>query len=182
MAPEVLQGKPYNKSVDIWGLGIISYLLLTGFLPFDDESDEEIKRMTIEDPVPYPPTIWTGISKEGKGFIQDLLIKSPEKRLDIKQVLDHPWLQKYIKLSQRNSTNILNVNTVTTGGAEFKIYSSPGGTSRKSSSNDVTSFDNFDLNRTNSKDSEPQSSSNILNVLTLPGVAPNLPLYTNKKI
>ena len=182
VAPEVLQGKPYNKSVDIWGLGIISYLLLTGFLPFDDESDEEIKRMTIEDPVPYPPTIWTGISKEGKGFIQDLLIKSPEKRLDIKQVLDHPWLQKYIKLSQRNSTNILNVNTVTTGGAEFKIYSSPGGTSRKSSSNDVTSFDNFDLNRTNSKDSEPQSSSNILNVLTLPGVAPNLPLYTNKKI
>ena len=46
MAPEVLLNKPHGKEADIWGLGIISYLLLTGFLPFDDHSDDEIKRYT----------------------------------------------------------------------------------------------------------------------------------------
>jgi len=36
--------KPHGKEVDIWGLGIISYLLITGFLPFDDVKEEEVKR------------------------------------------------------------------------------------------------------------------------------------------
>ena len=41
VAPEVLLEKPYNKTVDIWSIGIIAYLLLTGFLPFDDEESEK---------------------------------------------------------------------------------------------------------------------------------------------
>ena len=173
VAPEVLRGKYYNKSVDIWGLGIITYLLLTGFLPFDDESDEEIKRQTIEDPVPYPASIWGHISIEGKSFVQDLLLKDPEKRPDIKQVLDHPWLK--ISTPRNNSTNILNVNPVTTGGAEFKIYSSPG-ISKKAE--ETPPCDNFELNRDSGKE-EDIGSSNILNI---PGGSSFYPVYTNKKI
>jgi serine/threonine protein kinase len=45
VAPEVLLERPYNKSVDIWSLGIVTYLLLTGCLPFDDEkSEKEVAR------------------------------------------------------------------------------------------------------------------------------------------
>lgn len=47
VAPEVLLQKPYGKEVDLWSLGVITYLLLSRVLPFDDEEDKEIARQTI---------------------------------------------------------------------------------------------------------------------------------------
>jgi len=41
-APEVLQGKPYNKAVDIWGLGVVLFILLVGHAPFEEESEERL--------------------------------------------------------------------------------------------------------------------------------------------
>ena len=73
-APEVLQGKPYDKSVDSWSMGIVSYLLITGCLPFDDEDNQEIIRQTICDPVPYPKYLWTQFSQEAKNFVMSKCI------------------------------------------------------------------------------------------------------------
>jgi serine/threonine protein kinase len=70
VGPEVLLEKPYNKSVDLWSIGIITYLVLCGCLPFDDEhSEREIARQTIHDPVPYPSSIWKKLSSEAKLFV-----------------------------------------------------------------------------------------------------------------
>ena len=70
VAPEVLLEIPYNKSVDLWSIGIISYLLLTGCLPFDDENSErEVARQTIHEPVPFPRYIWKNLSIESRDFV-----------------------------------------------------------------------------------------------------------------
>lgn len=107
VAPEVLQEKPYDKSVDLWSLGIITYLILCGFLPFDDDNSErEIARQTIQDPVPYPSQIWSKISKEAKRFVDGLLRKNPSERMTIKQVLEHEWFKQYSKSPEiRQKTN-----------------------------------------------------------------------------
>ena len=102
VAPEVLQGKPYDKSVDLWSIGIITFLLLCGYLPFDDKhSEREIARQTIQDPVPYEKKIWDKYSPEAKAFVDGLLQKKPEKRYTIKEVLEHPWIKKMDKVPNK---------------------------------------------------------------------------------
>ena len=106
VAPEVLKGKPYDKSVDLWSIGIIAYLLMCGFLPFDDEhSEREIARQTIQDPVPYPANIWKNLSLEAKEFVGSLLKKNPEDRIGIKEVLNSKWIRKYVDVPIERNIN-----------------------------------------------------------------------------
>jgi hypothetical protein len=119
VAPEVLQGKPYDKSVDLWSIGIITFLLLCGYLPFDDKhSEREIARQTIQDPVPYDNKIWSKISPEAKQFVDGLLQKKPEKRYTIKEVLEHPWIKKMDKVPESRN------DAQTSNQSQFGIYTS----------------------------------------------------------
>jgi hypothetical protein len=117
VAPEVLQGKPYDKSVDLWSIGIITFLLLCGYLPFDDKhSEREIARQTIQDPVPFDDKIWSKYSPESKVFVNGLLQKRPEKRYTIKEVLEHPWIKKMDKVPEKRNDTQINKKT------EFGVY------------------------------------------------------------
>ena len=101
-APEILRGKSYDKSVDLWSIGIITYFLLCGNLPyFDENSDRETIRQTIEDPIPFHSKIWKKFSSEVKQFVEGLLNKNPKKRLSITQVLEHPWIKKFNKVPNK---------------------------------------------------------------------------------
>ena len=119
VAPEILEGKPYDKSVDLWSLGIITYALLCGFLPFDDKySEREIVRKTIHNPIPYDINIWGYYSPEAKIFVNGLLQKKPEKRYTIKEVLEHPWIKKMDRITEkRNSVKTIKKS-------QFSIYAS----------------------------------------------------------
>jgi serine/threonine protein kinase len=104
VAPEVLLEHPYTKAVDLWSIGVTTYLLLAGCLPFDHESSErEIARQTIHDAVRWG-SIWKKLSLEAKSFVEsillfnlDLLHKVPTKRRTIREVLEDQWIQKFNK-------------------------------------------------------------------------------------
>lgn len=94
VAPEILSKKPYGFSCDLYSMGCIVYALLSGSLPFDNESQEETIRMTKEDTVVFDSACWSTYSKESKDLVFRLLIKRPEERITLDQVLAHPWFRK----------------------------------------------------------------------------------------
>jgi len=73
-APEVLLRVPYGKAVDIWGLGIIAFILLAGLSPFEDDDDSEVLRKTVsEDPV-LSGGKWVTRSEESKAFTKSIFV------------------------------------------------------------------------------------------------------------
>ena len=118
VAPEVLCERPYNKAVDLWSVGVTTYLLLCGFLPFDDPDDDtEVARKTINEPVRFKGIIWKGISKYAINFIQRLLDKNPETRMNITETLEHSWFSK-MGVNQMGN----NCNKGVKNSSLFKMY------------------------------------------------------------
>ena len=97
VAPEVLVRTPYNKEVDIWSLGIILYYMLTGILPFDDDSDNEevIAKMIVFNECKFPKNYWEKRSDDVIDLIKKCLEKTTEKRIKIEDYLNHKWFKKF---------------------------------------------------------------------------------------
>jgi serine/threonine protein kinase len=94
VAPEILEKKPYSFQCDLWSLGCIIYALLTSSLPFDHDSQKETIKMTCEDKVVFDPQTWNAYSSESRDLINRLLIKNPEERITLDEVINHPWFRK----------------------------------------------------------------------------------------
>uniref|UniRef100_A0A665VMP0 Serine/threonine-protein kinase n=1 Tax=Echeneis naucrates TaxID=173247 RepID=A0A665VMP0_ECHNA len=93
LAPEVLRSKGYNRSLDMWSVGVIVYVSLSGTFPFNE--DEEINDQIQNAAFMYPPTPWKDISTEATDLINNLLQVKMRKRYSVDKCLSHPWLQDY---------------------------------------------------------------------------------------
>jgi len=93
-APEVLRMEgSYDKSVDLWSMGVITYVVLCGFPPFYGKTQANLFEKILNADYDFPDPEWTNISEEAKDFIKHLLVLDIEKRYTTKQCLDHPWLK-----------------------------------------------------------------------------------------
>merc|ERR1712232_1541986 len=92
VAPEVLTADGYDKEVDLWSLGVITYILLCGFPPFYNEHLPVLFEAIMKADYDYPEDYWDEISDTAKNFIDRLLVVEPVKRMTTKEALEHPWL------------------------------------------------------------------------------------------
>ena len=103
MAPEVLQGN-YATECDIWSLGVITYFMLSGTLPFpgrnDDEKEDRILRAA-QSGINMNGRHWAEVSKEAKDFVKGLLTSNPRKRLAGTRAVSHPWIANRAQLSNQ---------------------------------------------------------------------------------
>ena len=91
-APEVLLSVPYDKSVDMWSLGAVTYVILSGSMPFRGQTDKEVASAVLKAKFSFSGKAWETVSDSAKKFIENLLVKDPTKRLSAEQALAHEWL------------------------------------------------------------------------------------------
>jgi len=94
VAPEVLLSAPYDQGVDMWAIGVITFVMLTGCFPFYEEGSNYKalyqKIIDVDYTFPEDPVL----SADARGFIASLLVKEPAKRATPQQCRDHPWLKE----------------------------------------------------------------------------------------
>uniref|UniRef100_A0A8C2PVQ5 Protein kinase D1 n=1 Tax=Cyprinus carpio TaxID=7962 RepID=A0A8C2PVQ5_CYPCA len=93
LAPEVLRNKGYNRSLDMWSVGVIVYVSLSGTFPFNEDVDihDQIQNAAFM----YPPNPWKTVTPEAIDLINNLLQVKMRKRYSVDKSLSHPWLQDY---------------------------------------------------------------------------------------
>lgn len=93
IAPEVLE-QEYSYKCDIWSCGVIAYILLCGFAPFEGASDRDMRELIMMGNVSFEDPIWkNSVSQEAKDFVSLLLTYEADKRPEAGEALKHPWIQ-----------------------------------------------------------------------------------------
>ena len=90
VAPEILT-KNYNEKCDIWSVGIITYLLIVGDVPFKGKNNNDIFNKILHQKINFNYNKWKNFSKEAKNFVQLLLQKDFNKRPSAQEALNHNW-------------------------------------------------------------------------------------------
>ncbi|XP_047314868.1 calcium-dependent protein kinase 28-like [Impatiens glandulifera] len=93
VAPEVLKRKSGPES-DVWSIGVITYILLSGKRPFWDKTEDGIFKEVLRNKPDFRRKPWPSISNDAKDFVQKLLVKDPRARLTAAQALSHPWVRE----------------------------------------------------------------------------------------
>ena len=119
IAPEVLELK-YNEKCDIWSLGVIMYVLLSGKFPFGGKEVNHIFKKIKAGKYDLVSPPFNRISKEAKDLITKLLELNPDKRISAEAALNHPWFtnnkikEKLLDISAEDIkhmlTNVYNYN------------------------------------------------------------------------
>eukprot|EP00581_Thalassiosira_minuscula_P014700 CAMPEP_0183717376 /NCGR_PEP_ID=MMETSP0737-20130205/11005_1 /TAXON_ID=385413 /ORGANISM="Thalassiosira miniscula, Strain CCMP1093" /LENGTH=408 /DNA_ID=CAMNT_0025946811 /DNA_START=69 /DNA_END=1295 /DNA_ORIENTATION=+ len=105
IAPEVLRRK-YNKSCDLWSVGVVAYTLLCGYSPFKGASNDETLRTVSRGEYNFPSKDWKAISSDARHFVRQLLQMDPKKRMTADEALKHPWIVRHTRASEYMSDEI----------------------------------------------------------------------------
>ncbi|GLD92067.1 hypothetical protein PINS_up000600 [Pythium insidiosum] len=98
-APELLsqqENASAGSAIDMWALGVVLYILLCGYHPFDptnDATDAELQKRIMAGQADMASPEWHALSSDARDLIERLLVAEPANRLTAEQVLAHPWLR-----------------------------------------------------------------------------------------
>ncbi|XP_069460676.1 death-associated protein kinase 2-like isoform X2 [Ambystoma mexicanum] len=112
IAPEVINYEPLGTATDMWSIGVITYILLSGMSPFQGETDAETLTNVVEGNYEFDDRCFKQTSEMAKDFIKQLLVKDPTERMTAIECLIHPWIKplnrKQAVNRSRSSINMKN--------------------------------------------------------------------------
>lgn len=122
VAPEILLRSPYDQQADMWSVGVIIYLLLSGDLPFMGRSQRELFRAIVVGKYDFPDEMWGDVSEHAKELIKGLLVTDPSKRLTAKQAMASRWMRDRGDLLRQHSL-MMSQRRIKTFNARMKLRS-----------------------------------------------------------
>ncbi|KAK8770577.1 hypothetical protein V5799_012959 [Amblyomma americanum] len=97
VAPEVVSYEPVSPATDMWSVGVICYVLLSGLSPFMGDSDTDTFNNIVRVDLDFDDPVFETISAVAKDFMCQLIVKNPRKRMSAEQCLEHEWLRVVAK-------------------------------------------------------------------------------------
>ena len=101
IAPEVLK-KSYDHKCDLWSVGVILYILLAGYPPFNGQSDTQIIQAVLAGDYTLDEPEWDDVSEEAKDLVTKLLKYDPSERISALEAINHPWIQSNATVDKVN--------------------------------------------------------------------------------
>ncbi|XP_060117168.1 death-associated protein kinase 2-like [Heteronotia binoei] len=112
VAPEVINFEALSCATDMWSIGVITYILLSGMSPFQGETDSETLSNVVSGSYEFEDKYFGQTSELAKDFIRQLLVKDPGSRMTAEECLIHPWIKplnrKQAVSRSRSSINMKN--------------------------------------------------------------------------
>lgn len=108
VAPEVVNRQKYGTAVDMWAVGVLLYIMLSGKMPFYGRDDHACLQMISKGKYSLPEREWSKISDDAKSLVKGLLQLDSNKRLTANAALQHKWLQDPNALSSAPINNDLS--------------------------------------------------------------------------
>lgn len=105
LAPEVIKQEEYGREIDIWAVGVVAFVVLSGSLPFYNTVLHKLYRQIVERDISFVDSVWRNISAGAQDFILRMLQARPGDRLTAEQGLMHPWLRAAASASPSFATS-----------------------------------------------------------------------------
>lgn len=113
-APEVIEGHGYDYLVDIWSLGVLQFVMLAGYHPFDvygNSTEPKLLKNIVNVNYSYDDPVWESVSDDAKTLIDSLLKSKPKQRMSLDDYLKHKWVAGEEKLNEETKPDVLEKMT-----------------------------------------------------------------------